>query len=260
MKRYRVFASDFDSRAMLLEKGMDKDGGIGKWLIYKYGESNSEIKKQNFIELGPKPFSIIAFHNNFFEQIRCAFVAGDYYPALTGSCALGERILNHLILSLREDYKSTPEYKYVYGKNSFQDWSKAIEILTAWDVLLPVTAEKFRELEKIRNKSIHFNPEIDEKTRELSLGAVKILGEIIDNQFSGFGKQPWFMIVPGAIYIKKEWEAKPFIKKIYLPNCALVGPNHKIKSIMPWSIEDTEYPQQEISDEEFAELLKKPKS
>jgi hypothetical protein len=109
-------------------------------LVRLFGEAASEHKLKNFADLGPKGLSMIAFHNRFFEQVRVAFVVGAYYPALTGACALGERILNYLILALRDDFKHTPEYKHVYRKESFDDWSDAIDSLEAWDVLLPDAA------------------------------------------------------------------------------------------------------------------------
>jgi hypothetical protein len=58
--------------------------------------------------------------------------------------------------------------------------------------------------------------------------------EIISNQFSALGNQPWFLAnVSGELYIKSEWEKKPFVSKIYLPNCAFVGFKHRIISISP---------------------------
>lgn len=54
------------------------------------------------------------------------------YPALVGACALGERILNHLILDLRGAYAHTPEYKRVHRKDSFDDWRVPIDTLAAW--------------------------------------------------------------------------------------------------------------------------------
>ena len=54
------------------------------------------------------PFSVIAYHNLFLEQTREAFVMGHDYPALTGSCALGEKILDPFVLRLRDDYTSHP--------------------------------------------------------------------------------------------------------------------------------------------------------
>ncbi len=79
-------------------------------------------------------------------QIRRSFIIGSYYPALTGACSLGERILNHLILTFKEDYKWSLEYKKVYDKKSFDDWSLPIGILSKWGILLPAVVKKFKTL------------------------------------------------------------------------------------------------------------------
>lgn len=224
----------------------------------EFGELHSDTKIQNFIDLEAKPASVIAFHNDFFAQVRTAFVMGAYYPALTGACALGERILNHLILSLRDDFRSTPEYKAVYRKDSFDDWALAIGTLQAWDILLPQVAQNFRALMQQRHKAIHFRPETDHNARELALTAIKSLQTIIGEQFSGWGPQPWFITtIPGEIYIKKEWETRPFIAKVYLPNAILVGYKHRIESIRPqMRIVDPDCAAKtpEVSDEEFSDL------
>ena len=48
----------------------------------------------------------------------------------------------------------------------------------------------------------------------------------------------------------------PFVKLVYLPNCILVGPHHKVRSVVPFVAEDVHYPEMEISDEEFAQMRK----
>ena len=224
MKRYRVVIIDYDTRAYLLSQKIEEGWEekvkevfrenkekITQGLIATFGELNSEQKINNFIKLDRKPLSVLAFHNKFFEQIRIAFVMGAYYPALTGTCALGERILNYLIFILREDFKTTPEYKKIYRKNQFDNWQLLIHVLSAWNVLLPSVCEKFEELRKIRNKAIHFRPETDRNDKALALSAIKIFSDIISSQFSAFGTQPWFFIVPGEIYIKEEYRNNPFI-------------------------------------------------
>src|SRR5690606_10868817 len=129
--------------------------------------------------VGPKPLSILAFHNRFLEQIRVAFVVGAYYPALTGACALGERILKYLVLSLRDDFKGSAEYKRVYNKDSFDNWDLALDTLEAWQVLLPEVVKEYRVLRDLRNKAIHFRPEVDRNDRSLALDAIKSLGNIV---------------------------------------------------------------------------------
>jgi len=271
MKRYRVLPFfDFDGRFHLLAEPILEHWeeqvkaqhrrnreSITLGLVGEFGAQNSDAKIKNYLDLGAKPVSVLAFHNDFFSQVRTAFVMGAYYPALTGACALGERILNHLILALREDYRSTPEYKTVYRKESFDDWALAIDTLVAWDILLPNAAEDYRLLIEQRHRAIHFRPETDHNARELALEAVTRLQKIIGEQFSGFGSQPWFLTaIPGEIYIKKEWEIRPFIRKVYLPNAALVGPKHRIESIRPIQIVDPDRDNElaEVSDEEFAKL------
>ncbi|MCK9395688.1 MAG: hypothetical protein M0Q44_08860 [Methylobacter sp.] len=272
MKRYRILAfQDFDTRANILTQPISEHwedeiktqhqqnkNNVILRLKKEFGEDQAEQKIQNFIDLGPKPFSIIAFHNVFFAQVLKAFVMGNYYPALTGACALGERILNHLILKLRDDFKLTPEYKKnrnIRKEKSFTAWSLVINTLVAWDVLLPKAAHNFDLLRKYRNNSLHFNIETEQDTRQLALDAIKCLQEIIGEQFSGFGPQPWFITgIPGEIYIKKEWEAKPFIKKMYCLNMPFVGPFHKIETLQRIIDPNHETNDQEITDNEFVQI------
>lgn len=270
MKRYRVVQFDFDSRALELtteikdawddnvkRQHLENRKRTEQELISQFGEVATEEKRQNVIELGPKPFSIVAFHNRFFEQIRTSFIMGAYYPALTGACALGERILNHLVLLLRGDYKSTPQYKVVYRKDSFDNWDLAISTLSSWKVLLPKTEGEFRKLMDIRNRAIHFRPETDINDRSLANDGIKRLQTIIGSQFSAFGDQPWFIVdVRGEIYIRKDWEKVPFVNKVYLPNCAYVGPENRIKQLYPQLIvsDRKDYPDKEVSDYEFVRL------
>jgi len=228
-------------------------------LKYQFGEWAAEAKIRNFADLDIKPFSILAYHNKFLEQIRNSFVIGSYYPALTGACALGERILNHLVITLREYHKHTPEYKSVYRQSSFDNWPLVISTLEAWEILLPVVSENFRKLNEKRNKAIHFDLQTERDDREIALQVIKILQEIIANQFPSLGTQPWFFWVPGECYIKKEWEEKPFVKVLYLPNCGYVGYKHKVESISPkWVINDQfEYEEVSLTDEEYAERRKR---
>jgi len=58
---------------------------------------------------------VIAYHNSFLRRVRDAFASGNYYPALTAGCALGERILNHLILDLREEFRRAVVDPFVDG-------------------------------------------------------------------------------------------------------------------------------------------------
>jgi len=260
MKRYRLLSSDIDidSRPAILKMEIEpiQKEAIQQQLLQEYGVYAAETKLQNFINLDSKPLSIVAFHNKFLNQIRVSFVMGAYYPALTAACSLGERILNHLILLLRQDFIGTPEYKKVYRKASFDNWALAIDTLEGWNVLLPNAVNHFRTLSQVRNRAIHFNPETDHNDRPLALEAISLLNLIIAEQFSAFGSQLWFIPIPGESYLKKEAEQNPFIKKVYIPQCHLVSPFHRLEWVNHRFIvqDDIEYEDREISDEEFVEL------
>jgi hypothetical protein len=275
MKRYRVFCFDFDTSATILKteiqdtweprvKDLWKQNKekIKEHLVAQYGALGYHAKLKNFIDLGPAPWSIIAFHNEFLRQVRESFVVGSYYPSLTGACALGERIFNQLLIHLRDYYKSTDEYKNIYRKDSFDNWDLAIDTLKSWGVLLPDTTDAFRNLKEIRNKSIHFNPETDTNDRELSLTAIEQLSKVIQEQFAIFGKQPWFIPnVRGASFVRKSQEEIPFVREVILPNCFLVGPLHTLdQKNGQWVVHDNhEYALHEVSDEEFAEMFNNQK-
>ena len=190
--------------------------------------------------------------------MRDAFVVGAYYPALTGICALGERVLNHLVLGLRDSYGSTRQFKVVHRKKSFEDWDQVLATLEAWGVLLAPAATKFRELKQLRHRSVHFRPEVDTDDRQLARDAIRCFSAIVQEQFGVLGLHPWFIPhIRGASYLKKDWESNPFIKLVYLPSCAKVGPYHKVENVPGGFriVEPVSYPDLEISDEEFAQKL-----
>ncbi len=267
MKRFRVLRFDFDSRATILDQEIlptwepairaqweESRAQVVQHVRDEFGVIDADDKLQNFRDLGPRPFSVLAFHNKFLAQSRNAFIVGAYYPALTGACALGERILNHLTLKLRDDFRHSDLYKKVHSKQSFDNWSLPITALSEWRVLLPEVASAFGELEKLRNRAIHFKPETDQNDRPMALEALQLLTRIVSEQFPMMGLQPWF--IPGArgeSFIQSKWETDPFVREVYIPNCLSVGPLHTIEQVRPeFLIRDVEdYPDVVISDEEY---------
>jgi hypothetical protein len=273
MLRHRVLHLDFDARANLLEVEIRDDWepgvrenmrqnvvAIQAQLVAQYGSFAGARKLADFRAIGAAPFSVLAFHNAFYRQARDAFVAGAYYPALVGSCALGERILNHLLLLFRDDFSHTPEYRKVYRKDSFDNWDLAIDTLLAWQLILPATAEAFRELRTIRNRSLHFNPATDANARGEALAALRALYEVIDRQFTGFGDRPWY--IPndmGLTFVRKSFAHDPFVARVIVPSCALVGPAHDVEVSADgnlFAVDPTEYPAIEISDDEYLERFR----
>lgn len=271
MKRYRVIGFDFDTRAVILDTKIENaweerikeqweanKRAVREGIVFEFGAKEYERKIEDFVALGANPMSLISFHNLFLRQCRSAFVYGSYYPALVSACTLGERILNRLVIHLREYFKGTPEYRKVFSKDSFANWNNAIEILEKWEVLLAQPAADLRRLGEIRHHSVHFNPETETDVRSSALEAISLLQSLVAKQFSAFGNQPWYIpSAKGASYVAKSHEETPFVKEFVLPSCVLVGPKHRLQhSHNGWLVhDDHEYGTQEVSDEEFVNLV-----
>lgn len=120
-RRYRPMQFTFDTRAAVLETEIGEDwepalreqwrsniGRVREGLLHDLGVADGERKIEDFRALGTAAWSVVASHNGFLAQIRTAFAADAYYPALLGAAGLGERILNDLIRDLRADYARHP--------------------------------------------------------------------------------------------------------------------------------------------------------
>ncbi len=267
-RRHLSWGMDFDSRALMLGMKIEDDwepqvqelhraniSRAREGLAAEFGSIAIESKIENFLAIGTKPMSVLAYHNQFFDQVRRAFVMGDYYPALVGACALGERILNHLILDMRVSFSNTAEYKRVSRKYSFNDWDVPIDTLVAWDILLPTAESEFRSLKTLRHRSIHFNISTYSTLREDALAAILHMRTIIEQQFGSFAVRPWF--IPGTkghVFIKKEYESHPFVLAYFIPRCPFVGPLFGMAhSDEGWQFFDVpDYGNGDWSDEEFA--------
>lgn len=275
VRRFRIFSFDFDSRPRDLQDAPGKgrsEEAREQWqrrrkeliagLAAEYGSQDIDQKVEDFAAFGSKPFSIVAHHNAMFDHVRTAFVSGAYYAALTGACALGERILNHLILDLRDHFKSTPQYKRVYSKASFDRWHIVIDTLEAWQVLLPEVVAAFRDLEQLRNRSIHFNGDTASQLPADALRAAGLLIRIIEKQFCAFGPQPWFIKgTLGAGFIKREWENNPFVAHYYCAKNVCVGPFHTVDlhPVHGWRFIDHpdygEFGIDSLTDEQFKDVF-----
>jgi hypothetical protein len=227
-------------------------------LSIELGAVNFPRKLEDFKALGHVPFSIVSYHNQFLRQSREAFVQGHYFPALTGACALGERILNHLILDLRDDFSHKKSHAKVATRASFESWQQMIHVLKDWDVLLPDAARAFERLGRMRNRSLHFNVATYTSLREDALAALLELGRVIEAQFSAMGLQPWFIEgTKGIAFIKKEYEGNPFVKAFYLKICPAVGMGYAYSGAPNgWKLFDfRDYDDRDVSDAEFCDML-----
>ena len=243
MRRFRVINPRFDTRAAFLAQEIgdhweehikrqwqENQAGVVEGIAHEFGPLDLDVKVDRLVSLGTEPFSVIAFHNVFLRECRYAFVHGSFYPALTGACALGERVLNHLLLALRDDFKVSPHYKTVYDKESFDNWDKIIAILTDWDVFAPGAADAFAELKVRRNAALHFNPAVDHDAATIAHAALLSLQAAVERQF-GTGAQPWFIPDAPYHYVRAEAEGWPFVRRVILasPSVAEVGPRAKLE-------------------------------
>src|ERR1700683_3125811 len=225
----------------------------------QYGTEQFDVRLKNFQKLGDAPMSIVSYHNLFYRQTREAFIVEAYYPALTGACALGERILNHLILDLRDSFRSRETYKQVHGKQSIDDWDRAVSVLEDWVVLEPGVGTHFRRLKALRHKSLHFNAQTYTHARDDALEALQCLKSIIVGQFAAFGAQRWFIPgTKGACFLREASESDPFVKTFYLKQCPYLGYRYSLKFVpggagMDFELES--YEQRAITDEVFCNLF-----
>jgi hypothetical protein len=267
-RRYHPYSFDFDSTPLSLKEPEEHwDEQVKqtyrenraqriKWLEQEYGSRHIEDVVKNVTDLGPKSMSLLAYHNRLHEQARRSFVASAYYPALVAACALGERILNHLVLDLRDSFKASDRYRKVYRKDSFDNWPFAVSVLTDWKVLVDGAGAEFLALGELRNRSIHFNPDTYQSLREDALAALQRLNAVIARQFGYFGRQPWFIEdTPGAQFVKREYEANAFVRTYVIPRSGFVGPLYGMELSQQgyWThLDYADYGDDELSDEEFA--------
>ena len=267
MKRYRTLPGTWDGRALVLAAGDFKGepgskaaelhckavASIKEELIETYGMANAVEKLKNFTDAGYLNISIVTEHNYLLLSIRDAYVATYYYPALVAACALGERILNDLILKMRAHFKH--QDRRVHTKEAFTNWELMVRVLRDWDVISAAAETLFLELKELRTYSIHYDSKLHQDLKDRSFRALRAIGELIHSIFAA--DVPEKYRIPntvGAFYIKKEAESHPFIREYFLPHCIRVGPNHRLTdlSVYPPTFIDDDYGTSEITDEEFA--------
>lgn len=148
-RRYRVVGVPFDTRNAILDWEVTDEWGqrerelqaantsaIRMGLLAELGTTDGEAKIENYRKLGVSPFTIIGSHRLHLGQVRSAYAHGDFYPALVGASALGERIYNDLILTLRADYATHPSMSSrLMSARSIPSWNVAVRVLRDWGVI-----------------------------------------------------------------------------------------------------------------------------
>lgn len=231
-RRYRPVPTTFDYRANVINLAIGGDWtaeiqqqwrnvkeGTVATLLGDLGVNDSERKIADYLALGPPPESFAFEHVEALRQVRSAFTHGDYYPALVGACALGERIFNQLIRDLRDDFRDhagTP--RKIRNNDTHTDWRTAIDALHRWGVLSDELAGTYESLRQLRNDVVHFTPGLDATARESAVEAVAGVQQIIAAVFAISGGVPRFIDgTPGGSFIARDAEAHPVVRRVILP-------------------------------------------
>jgi hypothetical protein len=241
-RRYTPIAHSFDTRANALSTEIQDDwepqvqeqwraihAGIRESIIHEYGAADFEGKIDSFVDLGAAPWSVLGLHDVHLKQVRDAFVSKDYYPALVGASSLGERILNHLVLALRDDYSGHEATRHVAKQASIDDWKRCVKALSGWGVFDDETGRDYLALMRMRHGAIHYRSELDSgDAREAALEAVKLLCSLVERVFNSIGAGGHYFGGPiGRAYVRLDSESDPFVRKFILPACALVSPRYR---------------------------------
>ncbi len=251
---YKVLNFSFDARVNNLREHIPDKHKETLLNDFKsqWGERDFNIKIERYIKLDLAYIGISEEYYDLLQPVISSYCCGYFYPAMTSAGALGERILNRLILNLRDYYKSSKHYKKIYRKDSFDQWEYPIEVLKDWDVITEDVANLFLKLKQYRNDSIHYNEGYNFEKN--SHDAIKTLANIIDLQFNYIKRRDlfWSFDVPGEILLRTEKVNVPFVKEFVLPHCALIGPYCEPTATPP--VKTKEYPLKPFSDKEFIEL------
>lgn len=221
-RMYRVFGFALDTRvAIFSQVGLEyAKKQLAAGLRDQWGHRNFEEKLARFTKLNLSFVGVPDEYYGLLSEIVDVYCCGHFYPAMTAAGALGERILNRLLIKTRDHFKNTKHYKDVYRKQSFDNWDKPIFILKEWGIISSEVAEAFEKLKVYRNDSIHYNEgyAFEENTHH----AITELTKIIDLQFNYINRTDlfWVFDVPGEIWLKSAQQANPFVKEFVLPHCA----------------------------------------
>jgi hypothetical protein len=251
---YRVLNFAVDLRVNSLRDDLPKEVQevIISDLKTMWGEFDFDSKLNRFIKLNLALAGIPDEYYDLLFSVVSSYCCGYFYPAMTGSGSLGERILNRLLLKIRSYFKSSEHYKKVYRKDSFHNWDYPILVLKDWGIISDEVSVAFQTLKQYRNDSIHYQDGYDFESN--SHDAIKALATIIDKQFNYITRKDlfWVFDIPGEIWLKSAFVNNPFVAEFVLPHCIQLTPFDEPTANPPfWA---TDVPLKPLSDEEFIKL------
>lgn len=256
-RRYRLINFYVDSRRGFFKPDhpVDQTDNMFAHIKAELGEQDFDAKFKRWKQVDYPPLGLIDEYPEKLSQIINTFSIGYAYPAVTSACCLAERVLNRLVLRCRDHFKSHPEYKRIYRKDSFDDWGRMLDLIEAWS-LVPVKAiGLFRELMPIRHQSIHYNEAYD-----FDAVAADILNKIIAVVTEVFGvmnRKDIYLVfdVPGEVWVRSDAESLPFVVEFVLPHCYHAHAVHDV-DFRAGKITERLGRTGPLSDGEFVELRK----
>jgi len=258
-RMYRVFGFALDTRVTLFSQdGLEAQSkSLAESLRDQWGSQNFEVKLSRFKKLNLSFIGIPDEYYALLREIVDSYCCGYFYPAITSAGALGERILNRLLIRTRDHFKASKHYKDVCRKQSFDNWDKTILILRDWGVISAEVAESFEKLKIHRNDSIHYNEGY--AIEENAHSAIMELAKIVDRQFNYTKRVDlfWVFDVPGEIWLRSAQMNIPFVKEFILPHCAKLTAYCEISSTDIAA--GVMAPLAPLSDEEFIKARKAKK-
>lgn len=125
---YKVFGFALDTRVRILNNDSIKKvhGNIIKGLKDEWGKLEFSKKLERFKELGLSFLGILDEYYNLLWDVVSNYCCGRFYSAMTSAGALGERILNCLIIKARDYHKASHHCKIIYRKTSFDQWENQL--------------------------------------------------------------------------------------------------------------------------------------
>ncbi|MGD0885233.1 MAG: hypothetical protein ABSA46_10265 [Thermodesulfovibrionales bacterium] len=251
---YRVmgFALDTTVNIFKQEGLISQQNIIENRLKAEWGELDFAAKLKRFILIDLSFVGIPDEYYNLLRPVVASYCCGYFYPAMTSAGALGERILNRLIIKLRGHFKSSRHYKKIWNKKSFDHWDTPISILNEWGIISVEVKSAFFRLQKYRNESIHYNDGYDFESN--SHDAVKALADIINDQFNYMNRKDlfWVFDMPGEIWLRSAVVNDPFVKEFVLPHCLQLTPYDEPTATPP--IKGKNVPLKPLSDEDFIKI------
>lgn len=219
LPRVLKFRIDATKNANKFDKNYDRE------LITRlYGTQNVDDKIKRWNEINETRLWFVHDFDEFVEEILSAYVAGNFYPTVTACTTLAERLANLFIVRMRDLYDrnllDSEHQKYIYDRDqSWQNHNKNMAVMDKWGLLSSQQKIHFAELNKIRRRSVHYQPTFDAKTD--ALVAITNLRNLIDSYFSQLIRKDILRVleIPGEIWVRESKMQEPFVKAFVLPCC-----------------------------------------